>query len=448
MAEMHKRALRGMIVLPALVLGATLTSAPSPTITGSKPDASITVDPSEYTWAGSDSSAVSEVLKCQSSWDGYYKRSYSYSDGEPSYSTSMFSTWAFAGNYTGEISTLCDGVPRGSGAASTLAPSSFVITEYPFPEPTPTCTYDYAGCSRLIVSQRDPAATATQFPDCGFDPANCIGIVQGETNCRLDAADVKVMYWPQSKDASELCTPSPLPTKPVAVPIRTVVSGTNTFSSPSIYLSFSYLTALPCFGSWDDVVIAVPPESISSVDYDHVSGGRHTKSINWLDFNYPVPASAYRGQTSCAYGDREDGCSTVYDGDYNPQLALPTNPALFTNLNPGFANCSALSWRVAVQDPPIALQTVNGGLLPGNSVAATATDPASPASRTAGATATSTAGLGGAIMTGLGASGTHAASASVSAKNAGVNDNGAVGIHQGSGILGAVAFALCALGIF
>ncbi|KAK8198143.1 uncharacterized protein BKA78DRAFT_307602 [Phyllosticta capitalensis] len=51
-------------------------------------------------------------------------------------------------------------------------------------------------------------------------------------------------------------------------------------------------------------------------------------------------------------------------------------------------------------------------------------------------------------MTGLGASGTHAASASVSAKNAGVNDNGAVGVHQGSGVLGAFAFALCALGIF
>ncbi|KAK7542166.1 uncharacterized protein J3D65DRAFT_664584 [Phyllosticta citribraziliensis] len=413
---MQKNALRGLIALPA-VLGQTITSAPTTTTSDS-----ITVDPSEYTWAGSDSLAVSEVLSCQSAsalWASRYNSwDLSSEKGDPTgYSTNTDYIWETVGNYTGVVSTLCDGVPRASGAASTVSPSLYSWAQYSYSEPTPTCTYDYTGCSRLVQSFRD--ASATQFPDCGFGGDTCVGIIEGETNCRLDAADVKLMYWPQSKADSEVCTPASTTATPTITSVVTATSGNYTFTSPTIYLSFASLTALPCAGTgWENVILGVPAESVSSVEYDMTTPYRHTKSIDWINFDHPVPASVYRKQTSCDYSERVDDCTTVFDDDYNPQLALPTNPILYTDLYSGFANCSILSWRVAVQDPPAPFKTADGllrrdqkpmaiPLTPAGFQTLTAT-PASnptvtdaPATPTTGSIASSTSGLAAVIMSGL-----------------------------------------------
>ncbi|KAK7522315.1 hypothetical protein IWZ03DRAFT_115096 [Phyllosticta citriasiana] len=416
MAEIRNKALRGLIALPA-VLGQTVTSAPTSN--------SISVDPSNYTWAGSDSLAVSEVLSCQSAsrlWASSYNSWDLSSDkGNPTgYSTYTEHIWQAAPNYTGKVSTLCDGVPRASGAASTISTSLFSYAQYSYTEPTPTCTYDYTGCSRLVQSFRD--SSATQFPDCGFGGESCVGIIAGEENCRLDAADVKLMYWPHSKADSELCTPASTTAAPTITSVVTATSGNYTFTSPTVYLSFLSLTALPCAGNgWENVIVGVPSASISSVEYDATTPYRHTKSIDWRNFDHPVPASPYRKQTSCYYTDERslDHCTTIFDDDYNPQLALPTNPLLYTDLYSGFANCSVLSWRVAVQDPPAPFKTADGllrrdgqepmavPLTPAGFQTITAT-PAShptitdaPATPTSATVAASTSGLAAAILSGL-----------------------------------------------
>ncbi|OJD37922.1 transcription factor c6 [Diplodia corticola] len=338
-----------------------------------------------FTWTGTESSLVRQVHSCESAKRAWYTASSDwYWSSHASYSYSSTTTYdtLWLSNYTGPLSTFCDGVPRASGPAPTTTTIGQVYVNSippPFPSPSPTCTFDYHGCELVVSSYRSwyatshPATVNPPLPPlCEWGPNECI-IPAGEEECRLDAGDVKLIFWPQSKDPSQLCatnngvpkTAAPTPATPVIA-----TSGDYTFTSPSVYLSFKQLQGLPCYKTWTSAIVPVPSTDISSLVFGQTNPIERTTSINWADMNSPVPLSAYKGQQSCwdnwlgvrgtAAGG--DGCATVYD-DYLPWLALPTNPAHFTAIDPLFANCTSLFWRKYVFDPPYYLTPV-GDLLP------------------------------------------------------------------------------------
>lgn len=376
------------------------------------------------TYSPADCTAISSVRACEKSYTDYLTSSWSWIATVPYstsslVSTSIFTDVVWVGNYTGQLSTFCDGVPRGGKAPALTTSSTFSLYSSSFspayPSPAPSCTYDYRGCALLIsefrASTRAATAESPRNPVCAGDTAECI-TPEGAL-CPMDAGDVKLMYWPQSKDPSDLCangttasvalsiTPSP------TVPYTTVL-GDFTLTSPTVYLSFNNLNGLPCYKSWKNAVVPITNlADLSSVSFTEGSGIGSTLPINWNDLNSPVPLSAYKGQQYCwsAWaGERYpyDKCSTIYD-DYLPWLALPTNPSVYTGMDARFQNCTAVRWRKFVFDPPLALTSARG-LVPGSSTAAppppTATsqdqdsppitEPASPAPEPESPTVTAT----------------------------------------------------------
>ncbi|KAL1635462.1 hypothetical protein SLS58_010219 [Diplodia intermedia] len=403
---------------------------------------SFAVNASALQWAtGSDFAAVSSVVECQSEHVAYSSRLSAFQSSAcaaglcsttVSSSASAFTT-KFQPDYTGALTTLCDGWPRATGEASPTRTSTWFLTETLYPrytaEAAPRCTYDSRGCGLVVSAQSRGLYRTAGNPDCLWG-GDCIVPREAELQCRVAAGEVKVFFWPISKDDGWLCTRTTLvagaPMTTTVEKEKGVVTATYqgmTFTSPSIYLSFSSLSAYPCvLGSTRDVWMSAPPESFSSLRYKisgdpawtltttpaTVPGGsfydtaRVTLPMSWGDMNSPVPAEAYRGMRDCQFW-REDNCSTIYD-DYKPDLALPTQPSLFTHLDPRFANCSKVLWWGSVLDPPIPLTTADA-LIPQSSQAAAATtttdaDPgpattttaAAPVTETTAPTATATAG--------------------------------------------------------
>ncbi|KAL1624659.1 hypothetical protein SLS56_007722 [Neofusicoccum ribis] len=398
----HRRSLWLWLTLleAALAAGAAWTNASrrtSPDPLSGSPDSALTTpgpassSTSTFTWTGSDSSLVRDVASCESEKRAWYTASsdwYWSSHSSYSYeSTTGYGTF-WLGNYTGPVSTLCDGVPRASGPAPTTTAATQVYVNSippPYASPSPTCTFNYRGCELVVESYRSWYSTTHALtvnpplpPLCEWGPDEC-KIPYGEEHCRLDAGEVKLIYWPQSKNPAELCasTKPPITTAPVPTSPVVAVSGDYTFSSPSVYLSFAELKGLPCYKTWHNAIIPVASEALSTIVFGETQPIERTTSLNWNDMNSPIPLSAYKAQQSCwdnwlgvrgtAAGG--DGCNTIYD-DYLPWLALPTNPAFFTALDPLFKNCTSLFWRKYVFDPPYALTPV-GELLPPTPTATT-----------------------------------------------------------------------------
>ncbi|KAF2139201.1 uncharacterized protein K452DRAFT_311131 [Aplosporella prunicola CBS 121167] len=325
------------------------------------------------TWTGKDSTDIASVLSCYAEKSNYVTRYDSWFSAnqrifESTY-TALTSIWV--GNTSRHASTLCDGWPRapGSGLAYVPQTESILFTSAPsYPGPTPTCQYNYHGCDLLVSSYneeektRSPTKEAQRAPNCVLDTSDCL-IPAGRLSCRLDAGHVRLLYWDESKDPSALCTtdthttdthhitsPPPTPVEPVT----TVFEG-FTLTSPTVYLSFESLYANLCLGQYTKTIIGVPPNSLSSIHFSN-SPRMTTLPVTITDFNYPVPASAYTGMVDCWpsdwHGLRKDSCATIYDEDYLPHLVLPTDIALFTGLDPRLANCTKLTWRKYVFDPP------------------------------------------------------------------------------------------------
>lgn len=375
------------------------------------------------TYSPDDCAAIRRVRVCDQVTDTWLSGYYSYVStatftSSSAYRTDVGSTVIWTGNYTGPLSTFCDGVPRGGSPPAITSFSTLSLYSYypPYPTPAPNCTYDYRGCEILIdefrASPRGPTFESPKQPECAGDTAQCIN-PEG-ASCPIDAGDVRLIYWPQSKDPSELCasgtksSPVPSITPAPAVPFTTVIDG-YTFASPTVYLSFSSLDGLPCYKHWDNAIVPITDlADLSSVSFPEGTGGLGvTSSINWNDLNSPVPMSAYIGQQSCLSAWRGsrysyDKCSTIYD-DYLPWLALPTRPAVYTDVDARFENCTKVTWRKFVFDPPLAL-TSAGGLIPASSSpteeapptitsdqqTVPATDSASPAPEPESPTATAT----------------------------------------------------------
>ncbi|KAF2136518.1 uncharacterized protein K452DRAFT_322397 [Aplosporella prunicola CBS 121167] len=280
----------------------------------------------------------------------------------------METTSIWLGNSSRPVSTLCDGWPRAPGSGLSYVSSMVTRKVYNPPSytgPTPTCRYNYHGCELMVLSYLEEysrvesisTATRPRSPACVMDMSQCLMPV-GDFGCRLDAGHVRLLYWAQSKDPSALCVNNTHPVTsppPTTEPVTAVYDG-HTLTSPTVYLSFDHLEGNLCFSEYSNTIIGVPSNSISSIRFASKAYLSRTLSMNWADLEYPVPASAYTGMMDCwtsAWdGKHKDNCATSYDEDYLPHLALPTDGALYKGLDPAFANCSSVSWRKYVLDPP------------------------------------------------------------------------------------------------
>ncbi|KAF4313767.1 hypothetical protein GTA08_BOTSDO01121 [Botryosphaeria dothidea] len=365
------------------------------------PDNNLPTGPDTLEQHCTDFAVVSSVAECQSESIAWRSRLWDFQStacdvGKCSTTvTGAYLTGeshTFYPTYTGNLTTLCDGVPRATGEASpTITTTMFTTsTIYPsFSEAPPKCTYNPRGCELLVsasVNGLYPGPPKPTDMDCLWGP-NCMLPKEGKFACRVGSGEMKVFYWPVSKDEEWLCTRTknalgtPTPTSPPAG-LVTAVYEDMTFTSPSIYMSFQSLEGYPCvLPLTRNVWLSAPPESFSSVVFKPVGETRPTTAtgdtarttvpLTWADMDYPVPAATYKSMRDCQWW-RADNCSTIFD-DYKPDIVMPTNPAMFTHLDPRAANCTAVVWNQLVLDPPIPLTTA-GALLPPGSAAATTTN--------------------------------------------------------------------------
>lgn len=254
----------------------------------SAPSTSAT-NPTSNTTANGDAAALSRNQACESSISSWNSASAAYAatiTSKPTipipYSVSTnyvydfsVSTLLYVRNYSGPVSTLCDGIPRASGKAFsivsiTTSTQAILSTSFAFESvsPSPTCSYDWRGCE-LELRQQPGVLPGCAQTGVDFNNANCI--LPTGAQCRANVGSVGVYYWPSSKDPSALCSSTGVgggvvtPTSMPSVPVTAVVDG-RTFTSPSIYVSFSTIDAAPfCIPTYTGAVVAFPPESISWV---------------------------------------------------------------------------------------------------------------------------------------------------------------------------------------
>ncbi|KAK5737577.1 hypothetical protein LTR17_006624 [Elasticomyces elasticus] len=226
--------------------------------------------------------------------------------------------------------------------------------------------------------------------------------------CAVTTASLQLLYWPVSTVSGDLChgnasTITATPTIPGQP--NTVRYMNTTLTSPTVYFEFKNVYAIATDYqskvAYQNTLLPLPSASVSSRCGLLGGGFGPPQSMNYADFNIPVPASAYRCQPKCWTNDdleqyatmsgftyekyaTENRCSTIWD-DYRPALAVPTE---FATVFPsaGFKDGMSLACTFILDetgdniffDPPKALTQVQS-----------ADGPSAPAPVDAGPTTTS-----------------------------------------------------------
>ncbi|KAL9079903.1 MAG: hypothetical protein Q9157_001242 [Trypethelium eluteriae] len=149
------------------------------------------------------------------------------------------------------------------------------------------------------------------------------------------------------------------------------VSNGYTFYLNSVYISIQEVYAqdacgTPIGSSYPGHILTLASSDVSSARYGTVDSNALLAHIDYLaypfnyaDLNYPIPWSAYSGQSSChcVYGTADPSipiescpCSTIVNSDYRPALVVP--PQVRT-LDPAWSHC-AIPFG-GFYDPPHAL---------------------------------------------------------------------------------------------
>lgn len=241
--------------------------------------------------------------------------------------------------------TLCDGRPR---AVETRYPARWTTLDPPLTTtvaqwqvsdftPAPTCTVAETACSTLLASYNsaisdwmtNDAPSPTLKPQCTtYQSCN----PDGKDQCQIWGYGGNIYYWPVTTTMGDFCayngsTIFAEPTNPPSP--NTVVMDGHTFTSPTNYASFHHMEGfipttrgrkVACGTRGYDNILVPLTESF----YSHGQTG--TRSFNFEDLN-TVPVSAYEAQRKCN-NDRD--CTTI-EGQYNPQIPLPTE---ILNLEP------------------------------------------------------------------------------------------------------------------
>lgn len=262
--------------------------------------------------------------------------------------------------------TLCDGFPRIDGNITISANSSTVtITSWSTYATTssiyanlsaPVCTIQSADCYALNSSwfsafdawasyentETGPATTPTptsppgSFPPvCGSPTVPATTSSVGEAACAENVASVQFLYWPvETASGCDLCSLETCSTMTMEPTIsgkpNTAVFWGSTLTSPTVYLAlmgtFMY-TSASVTTSYDSNFI-LPQSSAEVSSYcGQIGGGLVAQSVNYADFNYPVPAAAYRCQPSCFISSATQAITSTetytfgnytVDGTYTP----------------------------------------------------------------------------------------------------------------------------------
>ena len=302
--------------------------------------------------------------------------------------TNYFTTETLASNTTPY--TLCDGWPRINGSTSFYQYSTFRTTQtYTSTIVTtsavhaslsiPTCSIPPAECAQMNSSfwssysvysswidayetAITPVATIEEptSPICG-SPTLPTALL-GDPVCFVFYASMSLLYWPITTISGDLCKQNGSTVTAAAAttdgPVTYVGSGT-TFTSPTVYMALegTYVHSpsggagvstnsqlfIPMSSTAVRSLCGLPNATYNSDIGLYVAFGP-PQTVNYENFDYPVPASAYRCQPKCfTYPDEKQMsstyskyattnlCSTIWD-DYAPALAVPKE---FSSMNPG-----------------------------------------------------------------------------------------------------------------
>ncbi|RMZ05332.1 hypothetical protein D0860_05981 [Hortaea werneckii] len=189
----------------------------------------------------------------------------------------------------------------------------------------------------------EPPQMTDEFPpQCGAPTYPYTETMIGDPTCFENHAHIELLYWPVVRlPENETC--------PNATS-STLTMGPTISGRPNTFVYWNTTLTSP----------TVSPDAVSTLA-GKLGGGYHPpEKINYADFNYPVPASAYRAQPRCyeaplswsyysvtqplysggptttwevaTYSEfaSENQCSTIYD-DYRPILSIPPE---FSSLTP------------------------------------------------------------------------------------------------------------------
>ncbi|KAL2871698.1 uncharacterized protein BJX67DRAFT_369777 [Aspergillus lucknowensis] len=315
----------------------------------------------------------------------------SYATSEGACRTSV-SLERYSDTHTGALTTLCDGVPRALGPRETVTQyypgpgqcvtgySTYTNTEtlYREPTPIPECTLQTSECipiwqtySSLSSSWRDSIITSTpgdtNSPIAPYDCPSTIREYPEEnpcSNCHFLPGTATLFYWPVTTADGDLCLQNGT-TLPPSGPSTAIVDG-STFTSPTVYLSFTSIYAwsnrrghagFQCGVDHNNAVIGLHPSDLTSVrghrnarypvygtaypfnlaEFQPHEIGAYTQSL--------IPWPQFQGGSQCPIGD-VDTCTMIRD-DYTPWVLLPEE---VRQIDPSWTVCDR-DWYI----PPVTM---------------------------------------------------------------------------------------------
>lgn len=224
------------------------------------------------------------------------------------------------------------------------------------------------------------------------EPGDCSG-VPGYM-CTIGADMMQLYYWPVTREDYDVCNKTGI-TATNNYPTTAVV-GSLTITSPFVALSMPAISAYDFCGVlgtvMKNVVVTLPASQLSS---GNGAGMHAVTNIQPFDYGHlppnRVPLSAWLSQPICNYRSRwlQPGnlsgsawtsafassypeCGTIWEADYVPQLAAPTE---IPELQPEWSSCTAI---FGLYDPPKALQPVASMAGPTTSLSAITSPAAAP----------------------------------------------------------------------
>ncbi|KAI7715364.1 hypothetical protein KC353_g6150 [Hortaea werneckii] len=256
---------------------------------------------------------------------------------------------------------------------------------------------------------KPPEWTYEFAPQCGAPTYPYTKTMIGDPTCFENHAHIELLYWPVVRlPENETCPDATSSTLTMGPTIsgrpNTFVYWNTTLTSPTVYMAVGdtwiYQSGGSTISDQSRLLLPQSPDAVSTLA-GKLGGGYHPpEKINYANFNYPVPASAYRAQPRCYEAPfsrsyytvtramlpggptttwevethlefaSENQCSTIYD-DYRPILSIPPE---FSSLTPaaqrGRIPCPFSFGTDAVFfDPPKALtqaDSVDGVSRPGS----------------------------------------------------------------------------------
>ncbi|KAH7389460.1 hypothetical protein DE146DRAFT_767768 [Phaeosphaeria sp. MPI-PUGE-AT-0046c] len=281
--------------------------------------------------------------------------------------------------YAGPVTTIV------STTTVTNARSQIILDDPPFPRKMPNCTIPFDECLALQTSYSSAMTSFWSEDDYyqAYSPEPvrpyCSACVS--TECYFNGGfGMSLYYFPATTAVSrDYCASEPVggwasryvpDHNHTYVPITTgpsaVVNGITMYQG-NVYLSYWEPQVHDNCGSrilrknsGRNQVLTIASDAIHSIrSYPNalapadVIWDLKPWSVNFDDFNPPVPWSAYMGAAKCAqegWGTARD-CSFVNPDDYYPYMIMPPQ---IRDLDPAWASCRYDKY--AAFDPPIALR--------------------------------------------------------------------------------------------